>query len=151
MSAEQARRLVLVRHAQAESGEGRPDHERRLTEHGEQQAVATGQWLAARIGPPDLAWCSSAIRARRTWAAIERMLPAEMVLVQQELYRASTGEVVDEVARATATTMVVVGHNPTIEGALVALTGVRRGMRPSAAAVLDPDAGTLLDFWDPAG
>jgi phosphohistidine phosphatase len=151
MTAEQARRLVLVRHGQAESGEDQPDHERRLTEQGERQAVATGRWLAARIGTPDLAWCSSAIRARRTWAAIERMLPAEMVLVQQELYRASTRDVVDEVARSTAATMVVVGHNPTIEGTLVALTGVRRGMRPSAAAVIDPDAGNLLDFWDPEG
>ncbi len=74
-----------------------------------------------------------------------------MVLVQQELYRASTGDVVDEVGRASAATMVVVGHNPAVEGALVALTGVRRGMRPSAAAVVDPVAGALLDFWDPEG
>lgn len=151
MSAEQPRRLVLVRHGAAEPGEGVPDHQRRLTEDGERQAVDTGRWLAERIGPPDLVWCSSAVRARRTWAAIERMLPARKLVVQQELYRATAGDVVDEVRRTTVGTMVVVGHNPTVEGALVALTGARRGMRPSAAAVVDPDTGTLLDFWDPDG
>ena len=79
------------------------------------------------------------------------MLPARKLVVQQELYRATAGDVVDEVRRTTVGTMVVVGHNPTVEGALVALTGARRGMRPSAAAVVDPDTGTLPDFWDPDG
>jgi phosphohistidine phosphatase SixA len=45
---------------------------------------------------------------------------------------------------------VVVGHNPTVEQVLAGLVGEGRGMRPGAVAVVDLDAGRLVEFWEPA-
>lgn len=144
------RTLVLVRHAKAESGEERSDHDRRLTSRGAKAAVEAGRWLAGRVPAPDLVWCSSAVRAVQTWEAMAPALAAKEVNVDRELYLASSRDVVDRVAAGPVARTVVVGHNPTMEEVLAGLVGELRGMRPGAVAVVDLDGGTLLDFWQPA-
>ena len=48
---------------------------------------------------------------------------------------------------------VVVGHNPTLEQVLGALTGDLRGLRPSAVALVEMSDGdgTLVELHQPAG
>lgn len=144
------RTLVLVRHAKAESGEEGADHERRLTGRGQTAAAEAGRWLATAVPAPDLVWCSSATRAVQTWAAIAPSLPAAPEpVVDRALYLAGPRDVLEWLAGTPGVTRVVVGHNPTIEHVLASVTGELRGVRPGSVAVVDLDAGRLLDFWDP--
>lgn len=145
-----ARTLVLVRHAKAESGEEGADHDRRLTSKGRAAAVEAGRWLATVVPAPDVVWCSSATRAVQTWAAMAPSLdgPPDPV-VDRALYLAGPRDVLEWLAASPGATRVVVGHNPTVEHVLGSVTGELRGVRPGAVAVVDLDAGRLVDFWEP--
>ena len=142
--------LVLVRHAKAETGDEGADHDRRLTSRGRAAAVEAGRWLATVVPAPDIVWCSSATRAVQTWAAIAPSLPAAPdPVVDRGLYLAGPREVLEWLGASPGASRVVVGHNPTIEHVLGSVTGELRGMRPGAVAVVDLDAGRLVDFWEP--
>lgn len=143
-----ARTLVLVRHAKAESGKEGADHERRLTSAGRTAASEAGRWMASVLPAIDAVWCSSAIRAVQTWAAIAPAVEAPEPTVGRDLYHAGPSDVTERLSGSAGTT-VVVGHNPTVEQVLGSLTGQLRGMRPGAVAVVDLEAGRLLDFWEP--
>jgi phosphohistidine phosphatase len=148
--------VVLIRHAKAESGEEGSDHERRLTSGGIATAQAAGTWLATVVPQVDAVWCSSATRARQTWEAVAPALTGEpAVAFDRALYLAGADDVLDHLA-TTEGTVVVVGHNPTLEAAFRVLSPERsRGMRPAAVAVIEvtdtggPGSGRLRDFWDP--
>lgn len=144
------RTLVLVRHAKAESGEEGEDHARRLTSRGRTAADEAGRWLATVVPAPDVVWCSSATRAVQTWEAIAPSLaaPPEPV-VDRALYLAGPRDVLAWLDASPGVTRVVVGHNPTVEQVLGSVTGELRGLRPGAVAVVDLDAGRLVDFWEP--
>lgn len=143
------RLLALVRHAKAEPGEDRSDHDRELTRRGRSAATDAGRWLARLMPAPELVWCSSAVRARQTWAAMSGSLRAGEVVTERALYLATGSDVVVKVGRAGLSSMVVVGHNPTMEEVLRALTGEHRGLRPGAVAVVDLDGDRLVELWEP--
>ena len=113
---QQSRRLVLIRHAEAEQS-GASDAERALTEAGRRDAEAGGAWLATAGCIPDHALVSSARRARETWAALSGgggwQVEAD---VSRLLFSAEPETVLDLVreVRDEATSVVVVGHNPTM-------------------------------------
>lgn len=68
--------LILWRHAEAESGKGIPDAERKLTPAGEKQAQRIGQWLKPRLPPKTRILVSPTQRARQTADYLE--LPYEI-------------------------------------------------------------------------
>lgn len=111
-----ARRLVLVRHAAAEHT-GPSDSERALAEKGRLDATEAGEWLASRGVRPDHALVSGARRTRETWEAlaaaagwdVEPDLSAALYSAGLDTALDLMREVPDEV-----TTLLVVGHNPTI-------------------------------------
>lgn len=136
------RRLVLVRHAKAESGEEGADHERRLTSRGEREAEATAGWLGGQVGSVDHVWVSSARRAQQTWEALQRVLPAAgEVVVDRALYLAGGRDVLEHLAAGDHPVSVLVGHNPTMEQVVMALTGDLHAMKPGAAALVDLEPG----------
>jgi phosphohistidine phosphatase len=136
------RRLVLVRHAKAESGEEGADHDRRLTSRGERDAEATAGWVGGQVGSVDHVWVSSARRAQQTWRALERTLPEPgEVVVDRALYLAGGREVLEHLAAEDRGVSVLVGHNPTMEQVVMALTGDLHAMKPGAAAVVDLEPG----------
>jgi phosphohistidine phosphatase len=146
------RRIVLVRHGKAEAGEERSDHDRRLTSTGQRDAAATGRWLAERLDRVDRVWVSSAVRAQQTWAAMVDLLPdAGTVDVDHALYQAGAREVVEWAASTDVPVALVVGHNPTLEQALAAITGELRGMRAGSAAIVEmgPDRAASAEVWSP--
>ncbi|MBB1242568.1 histidine phosphatase family protein [Streptomyces durbertensis] len=170
MSVDVPRRIVLLRHAKADWPEV-PDHERPLADRGRQDAPMAGDWLAAHGLVPDLALCSTATRTRETWKLAVPQLPKRPRTVYEErLYEASPGEiiaVVNEVSEECADVLVI-GHNPGIQGAAQVLAGEaddeagtrleRRGFPTSAIAVLEfagpwkavqPGAARLTRFWVP--
>lgn len=149
------RRLVIVRHAKAESGEEGSDHDRRLTSRGEREAAETGRWLRERLDRLDHVWVSSARRAEQTWRGMAPSLPEPgEVVVDRALYQAGGREVLEHVAQRSDPVSVVVGHNPTMEQVVMALTGDLHGLKPAAAAVLELHGGeswrgNLVELWTP--
>jgi phosphohistidine phosphatase len=136
------RRLVIVRHAKAESGEEGADHDRRLTSRGVRDAEATATWLGPLLPSVDHVWVSSARRAQQTWAVLERSLPVPgEVVVDRALYLAGGRDVLERLAAEAHDVSLLVGHNPTMEQVVMALTGDLHGLKPAAAAVVDLEAG----------
>jgi phosphohistidine phosphatase SixA len=120
-------RLIIVRHAEAASGE--PDELRPLTPDGRADARALGKQLAAE--QPGTVLCSPLLRARETAEPI-----AEAAGVQVELdERLAPGATVDDVREVVAgrpAPVVIVGHQPDCSEIVFALTGREERFRPGA-------------------
>lgn len=120
------RRLVVLRHAKSAWPVGVPDHERPLAPRGHRDAPAAGWALAETDSLPDLAVCSTAVRARRTWelASAQWGTPPP-VRYDARVYAADVPELLD-VVRATpdhVRTLLLVGHNPGLEELVLDLVG----------------------------
>lgn len=113
---DQARRLVLIRHAKA--AEGDVDRERPLARRGLREAPEIGRWLAERQLVPDRVVVSPALRARQTWERAATGLTGASEPVQDErIYDNSVDDLL-AVVRDTPDdvgTLAVVGHNPGIQ------------------------------------
>ncbi len=157
------RRLVVLRHAQAEptapSDEARP-----LTARGRADATAAGAWLAAqgvRVGSPaGAALVSAAVRARETYDAVAAAAGWEGGVTHDPGLYVAGPEAALDLVRATpdeVTTLVLVGHNPTM-GFLAQLLEDGEGDPASAAAMAGAGfptcAAAVLAFagpWDELG
>lgn len=110
------RQLVVVRHAKAESS-APSDAERSLEPSGREDSLAGGRWLAGQGLRPDHALVSDARRARETWAGLAEGGGWDLTPeVSRLLYSAEPDTVLDLLREAPedVTTVVVVGHNPTM-------------------------------------
>jgi phosphohistidine phosphatase len=139
------RRLMLLRHATTEAFRpGAPDHARRLTPHGEQEAAAVGEHL--RDTPLDLVLCSPATRARQTAAGLGVTAPVE---IRDDLYEAGADDVTALVRGLGADVghVLLVGHAPGLPSAVhdladratsdaEALAAVERRFPPATLATL---------------
>jgi phosphohistidine phosphatase len=110
------RTIVVMRHAKAEQT-GATDFERHLAERGHRDAADAGRWLAARGTEPELALVSAAVRTQETWDALLEGsgwdLEPELL---DGLYSAGTQTALDLLREVDdgITSVIVVGHNPTI-------------------------------------
>jgi phosphohistidine phosphatase len=71
-----AHTLLVLRHAKAAGEPGVNDLHRPLTGRGRRDAQVAGRWLLAQRVIPDRVVCSSAERARETWAGLSAELGA---------------------------------------------------------------------------
>ena len=160
-SAAREKTLVLMRHAKAEEGLGKADHDRELAPRGRRDAKPPGNGCTSRGLVPDLVICSTAQRTRQTWEeACRGGAHSEFVEYRRSVYLGGseqTLETVREDAGDTATVLVV-GHNPTMArsehahrrgGSLEAHEALGLGFVTSGLAVLsyagdwtDIDLGT---------
>ncbi|MER6424564.1 histidine phosphatase family protein [Streptomyces sp. NPDC001137] len=142
------RRLVVLRHAKSAWPAGVPDHERPLAPRGLRDAPAAGRALAEADCLPDLALCSTAVRARQTWelASAQWGTPPP-VRSDPRLYAADVSDLLTAVHEVSAEieTLLLVGHNPGLEELVLELAGdslddaleeVRLKFPTSAIAVL---------------
>ena len=146
-SAAREKTLVLMRHAKAEEGLGKADHDRELAPRGRRDAKAAGKWLHEQGLVPDLVICSTAQRTRQTWEeACRGGAHSEFVEYRRSVYLGGseqTLETVREDAGDTATVLVV-GHNPTMAQLTSMLTdgrGIARGARGPGPGVRDQRTG----------
>jgi len=112
------RRLILFRHAKAEArAPGGQDIDRALTSRGARDAAIMGAVLAGAGLAPDLGLVSPALRARQTWDGAKDALPVAATRVREGLFNATPEEVAAEleVGTANADTVIVVGHNPSLQ------------------------------------
>ena len=152
------RRLVVLRHAKSAWPEGVPDHQRPLAPRGRRDAPAAGTALAETDSLPDLALCSTAVRARQTWelASAEWGTPPP-VRYEPRLYAADVPELLDAVHQVPpeVETLLLIGHNPGLEDLVLDLAGdslddaldeVRVKFPTSAIAVLAWHGSTWRDL-----
>ena len=179
MSADEAaqqpgRRLVLLRHAKSAWPEV-ADHERPLAARGRRDAPAVGRWLGESGWVPDAVLCSTALRARETWAlagpALAAARPAGQpttapaVRFEPRIYEATVLGLLMLVRELEPgwRTVLMVGHNPGLAELTIGLAGPEPeppDTFPTAfAAVLglrgewadtSPGEGRLLGFTVPA-
>lgn len=114
------RTLILLRHAKSSWTVDAPDKERPLSSRGRRDGAAVGRTFAARNLQPDLVLCSSAVRTQQT---LERVLQGGAKLgrlsYSEALYEADGQQVIDIIKTTPATvgSLLVLGHNPSIEDA----------------------------------
>ncbi|WP_134739160.1 histidine phosphatase family protein [Nocardioides sp. 503] len=110
------RTIVVMRHAKAEQV-GDTDQQRALAARGHDDAAAAGAWLAARGVRPDVALVSAATRTQQTWAAVATGAAWDLEpSLDEGLYSAGPDTVLDLLRGLpdSASSVVVVGHNPTM-------------------------------------
>jgi phosphohistidine phosphatase len=101
--------LVIVRHAEAASGE--PDELRPLTAEGRETARALGQRLAREGVRPDAVLTSPLLRARETAQELARAVGAQPE-PDERLAPGATAEGVRAAVQERGETVLVVGHQP---------------------------------------
>jgi phosphohistidine phosphatase len=135
------RTIVVMRHAKAEQT-GATDFERRLAERGHADAAEAGRWLAAQGLEPELALVSAAVRTQETWEALAEGAGWDLdPELDEGLYSAGTQTALDLVRDVDEgiTSVIVVGHNPTM-ASLVAILDDGEG---------DDEAGNALALGFP--
>ncbi|MEU1404453.1 histidine phosphatase family protein [Streptomyces sp. NPDC005728] len=148
------RRLVVLRHAKSAWPEGVEDHRRPLAPRGMRDAPAAGRALAAADCLPDLALCSTAVRARRTWelASAEWGTPPP-VRYDRRLYAADVPDLL-QVVRETpreVETLLLVGHNPGLEELVLELAGDGLDDTLDRVRVKFPTSAVALLTWRGTG
>ncbi|MDI7863902.1 histidine phosphatase family protein [Rhizobiaceae bacterium n13] len=140
-------RIYLLRHAEAGwPAPGQRDFDRPLNDQGYAEAETVAD-IAADLGyKPELVLCSTAVRCRETADAFKRVasVDTEFRYVDQ-LYNANADTYLEILSAQTASrSVMIVGHNPTMEEVLVRLAGhdatreaVPRGFPTAGLAVLD--------------
>jgi phosphohistidine phosphatase len=139
--------LFLLRHAKSSWKEGDiADFDRSLNERGRRAAPFMGRLLKERGFSPRMIISSPAKRARKTAKLVKEAgdYDAEIVF-DDRIYEASpntllyvAGEVDDSLDP-----VMIVGHNPGMEGAVRLLTGRTEPMPTAAVAVID----LSIDSW----
>ena len=113
------RRLLLLRHAKAETGSlATPDIDRMLAPRGRKAAARMGKYIADEKLVPDFVVCSSATRTRQTHDIL--LAPfGKPVPVQFEplIYEAPYERIIAVIQRCpdSAETLMIIGHNPGLE------------------------------------
>ena len=124
--------LVIVRHAEAASGE--PDELRPLTQQGREAARALGQRLARSGFQPDAILSSPLLRARETAEELARPTPLEPE-ADERLAPGATSEEVLAAAEGRGETVFVVGHQADCSRIAAALTGGQEPAFPPGAMI----------------
>jgi phosphohistidine phosphatase len=110
------RRLMLLRHAKTERAEpSQRDRDRKLMKRGRNDAPVIGAYMAHHGFVPDLALVSTAVRAQETWALVAPCFAKPPRMESDDrIYNATTAQLAEVVAeaKASAKTLLLVGHNP---------------------------------------
>ena len=143
------------------------DQDRPLNARGRLAACELGDFLASRGFEPEEVLCSTAKRTRETWdgvaAAVIETRPEVRYI--DRLYHASPEVMLDEIRKASAPTVMLIGHNPGI-AELATMLPARAPLGPDfrryptcATLVVDfqiddwsarqPGQGSALDFFTP--
>ena len=141
------KRLLILRHAKSDWGDSSlDDWERPLSGRGINDAPRVGEMLRDRSSLPDLIITSDAIRARSTAEAVaEAAGYTGEILLEPALYLATPNGIVEVLNSAddAADAVMIVGHNPGLEGLIAELSGDHQPM-PTAALV---QLALPIDRW----
>jgi phosphohistidine phosphatase len=125
--------LYVLRHAKSSWEEATlRDHDRPLAERGHVAVKAMAKYVAKQGIKPDLVLCSSATRAQQT---LHGIYDSVQPVIDSALYGASAEEVIRRLREIHAETrsVMVVGHNPTLQMLVLKLAGGEQRDRPHNA------------------
>ncbi len=116
-------RLILFRHAKAErAAPGTRDFDRALTRSGRTDSAEMGRVIQERGERIDLVLCSAARRALETWELAAPALGyAPETRMSRAIYEASDYLPILNAEGGDAGTILLVGHNPTMQETAVSL------------------------------
>lgn len=158
------RTLLVLRHAKSDwSDSGAHDHDRPLNHRGERDAPRVGELLRQQRLIPDLVISSDAVRAHTTARAVCQAAGyAGEIRLDHSLYLAAPDDLICVLRSAEdhAGIVMVVGHNPGLEGLISQLTGEPAYLPTATLAKLllpierwrdldESTAGSLSDVWRP--
>ncbi len=125
------RKILLIRHAEAENPSEITDFDRKLTQNGIDKANEIGQILLQKGIIPDFVGTSSALRTLETAEIIASNLgfPTENIAQDKYLYIATTKEWISYIQNIDNqyNTVILVGHNPYISYLLEKISRVNLG------------------------
>lgn len=156
--------LILMRHAKSTWKEKKAeDYDRPLSKRGRKDAPRMGELLKENNLLPDLIIASSAVRNRETTElVIESMgyrgnvfLYGDLYMGEVDVYISHLHQVADNV-----NTLLLIGHNPSLDCILQLLTGKVETLPSAAVAHIQlpieswkdlqfEPVGTLVNFWKP--
>jgi phosphohistidine phosphatase len=125
--------IWLLRHGDAEDGEGKPDAERELTEKGRRQATAAGKALAELGVKLDVCLTSPKVRARET----AELACGELGVKVEDDDRLAGGDFDPVEVAAGRGEVMLVGHEPDFSQAVALVTGSRVKMKKGGVAAID--------------
>jgi phosphohistidine phosphatase len=125
--------IWLLRHGDAEAGEGKPDAARDLTDKGERQSRDAGEALKSLGVELDVCLTSPKVRARRT---AELACDALGTPIEEDNRLAGGDFDPVEVAAGRGDVMLV-GHEPDFSQAVALATGSRVKMKKGGIAAID--------------
>jgi phosphohistidine phosphatase len=121
------RRLVLIRHAKSSWDDPMlADHDRPLAPRGEKALAKMRAHVETLDLPSLLVLCSTARRAVATLAGIRDAIPGEAVITtERSIYEAADRALLEglRVVPDTFESVMVVGHNPTLQDLALVLVG----------------------------
>jgi phosphohistidine phosphatase len=142
--------LFVLRHAKSSWDDSAlADFDRPLNDRGKSTAPFMGAVMAERGFAPDIIVASPAVRARETARlAKEGGRLAAPITHDERIYEASPQTLKQVVASTDDdyTSVMIVGHNPGMEGFIRLLTGRMEAMPTAALAVIDLDIESWRDI-----
>jgi phosphohistidine phosphatase len=125
--------IWLLRHGDAEAGEGKSDAERELTEKGERQSATAGKALKELGLELDVCLTSPKVRAKRT--AELACEPLDCPVEEDDRLAGGNFDPL-EVAAGRGEVMLV-GHEPDFSSAVALVTGSRVKLKKGGIAAID--------------
>ena len=140
--------LSLLRHAKSSWEDGSlEDFDRPLAKRGESAAPRMGAFMAAHGLAPQLILCSPAVRTRQTLDLVVPHLPGQPTVVyQDDFYLAAPSVLLARLRKVGGKIghVMVVGHNPGMQGLAVALAGEGEARMLQALSGKFPTAGLAV-------
>jgi phosphohistidine phosphatase len=132
--------LILLRHAKSSwKFPELSDRDRPLTKRGEKAAPRIGKWLKKKDIIPQNILCSTALRACSTAEAIaEKLGYKEEITYLDSLYMAEPAAIIEALHAVPDKTkrVMVVGHNPGLEGLVQILSRKVESLPTASIAVI---------------
>ena len=141
--------LIIMRHAKSSWDDpGLADYDRPLNERGLRDAPRMAQWLSDAKLIPDQVIASAACRASQTASIVANELALESdILETRDLYLSGYDTYLEQVSYLPnyVETVLVIGHNPTMESLVYLLSGESVSMPTAAIAVIQLPIDTWSD------
>ena len=133
--------LLIMRHAKSSWDDAAmSDFERPLNERGLKTAPLMGKYIRENQIKPELIVSSPAERAKQTAELIKESGQIESeIYFNEKIYEASVGRLLETVGEQpeTVKSILLIGHNPGLEGLVKYTTGETREMPTAALAIVD--------------
>jgi phosphohistidine phosphatase len=148
-----SKRLYLLRHGEAPASYNMRDQDRCLSEKGQKDALALGQFCLLRGYVPEFILCSDATRTKETLAGVLKSLEVSNVTYTHDLYTGSAGDYLHMVQQFDDRygSALIVAHNPSIHSLAATLASddspeslrLQMGYAPATLTVLE----CPIDRW----